>query len=56
MKTTIKTLIAIALLGASFIGGVFWEYAAERQEIADIEQVAQEACQVQLKLARKMCK
>lgn len=56
MKTTIKTLILIALLGASFIGGVFWEYAAERQEIADIEQVAQEACQVQLKIARKMCK
>ena len=56
MKTTIKTLIAIALLGASFIGGVLWEYSAERQEIADIEQVAIESCNVRIKMIKKMCK
>ena len=56
MKATIKTLIAIAALGGAFIGGVFWEYAAEQQSIAEIQQVAQESCQVQLKLARMACK
>ena len=56
MKTAIKTLIVIALLGVAFIGGIFWEYSAERQEIADIEQVAIESCNVRIKMIKKMCK
>ena len=56
MKITLKVLILAFLMGVSFVVGVFWEYAAERQEIADIEQVALEACNVRVRVIQKMCK
>lgn len=56
MKTTLKILILALLMGASFIGGIFWEYSAERQEISDIEQVALEACNIRVKNIQKLCK
>lgn len=57
--TTKKTLIVglcVLALGAAFVGGVLWEYAAERQEIADIEAVALEACNIRVKNIQKLCR
>lgn len=56
LKITLKALFGIALLFAAFIGGVFWEHAAQRQEIADIEEVALEACNARVKTIQKLCK
>jgi hypothetical protein len=56
MKKAIIAGVCLLALGASFVGGVLWEYAAERQGIADIETAAVEACQIQLKTARRLCK
>lgn len=54
-----KLLIAglcVLSLGAAFIGGVVWEYTAERQEISEIEAVALEACNARIKTLKKLCK
>lgn len=56
MKKAIIAGVCLLALGASFVGGVLWEYAAEQQEIADIEGAAAEACKIQIKMARRLCK
>lgn len=56
MKKALLAGLAVLALGAAFVSGVAWEYAAQRQEIADIETAAVEACQIQLKTARRICK
>ena len=56
MKNIIKVVLILVLAGGSFLGGVFWEYSAERQEIADIEQVALEACNQKIKILKKEAK
>ena len=56
MKKVIITGLCLLALGASFVGGVVWEYTAERQEIAEIEQVALDACNVKIKAIKKLCK
>lgn len=56
MKKALLAGLAVLALGAAFMSGVAWEYAAQRQEIADIEAVVLEACQIQLKTARRLCK
>lgn len=52
----IKILLAVLLLCAAFIGGIFFEYTAERQEIADIEQMALESCNLRINAIKKLCK
>lgn len=54
-KVIIVGLCALAL-GAAFVGGVLWEYTAERQEIAEIEAVALDACNIRIKAIKKVCK
>ena len=54
-KLVIMGLVLLSL-GAAFICGVLWEYTAERQEIADIEQVAVDSCNVRIKAIKKLCK
>ena len=56
MKKTLIAGLCLLALGASFVGGVVWEYTAERQEIADIEAVALEACDIRIKAIKKVCK
>ena len=56
MKFTIKLLILFLLMFSSFVSGILWEYSAERQEIADIEQVALESCNIRVKNIQKLCK
>ena len=56
MKKVIVAGLCALALGASFVGGVVWEYTAERQEIADIEAVALEACDIRIKAIKKVCK
>ena len=56
MKKVIIAGLCVLALGASFVGGVVWEYTAERQEISEIEAVALEACNVQIKTIKKLCK
>lgn len=53
-KLLIIGLCALAMC-ASFGAGAFWQYRAERQEIAEIEAVALEACNVKVKNIQKMC-
>lgn len=54
-KLLIAGLCALSL-GAAFVGGVLWEYAAERAEIADIQAAAAESCAKRVKLAERVCK
>lgn len=56
MKKIFIVGLCLLALGGAFVGGIVWEYTAERQEIADIEAVALEACAIQLKVARRSCK
>ena len=56
MKKILIVGLASLALGAAFVCGVLWEYTAERQEIADIEAVAQEACNARIKTITKLCK
>lgn len=56
MKRAIIAGLCLLALGGAFVGGVLWEYAAERQEIADIESAAVEACKIQIKTVRRLCK
>jgi hypothetical protein len=55
-KKVIVAGLCVLALGASFVGGVVWEYTAEREEIADIEAVALEACNARIKTLQKLCK
>lgn len=56
MKKLLIVGLCVLSLGAAFVGGVLWEYAAERQEIADIEAVALDACNIRIKAIKKLCK
>jgi len=56
MKTTLKILLLALFMATSFIGGIFWEYSANQQEITEIEQVALEACDVRMAAIKKLCK
>ena len=51
-----STILAISMLGIGFIGGFLWEYTADRQSLDEIEQVAQESCDVRIKVIRENCK
>lgn len=56
MKKILIAGLCVLSLGAAFVGGVVWEYAAERQEIADIEAVALDACNARIKTIQKLTK
>lgn len=56
MKKIIIAGACLLALGGAFVCGVLWEYTAERQEIADIEAVALEACDIRTKTIKKVCK
>ena len=56
MNKTLLIGVVLLALGAAFLGGIFFEYTAERAEIADIEQVALDACNVRVKQIQKLCK
>lgn len=46
----------VALMVASFIAGIGFEYTAERQEIAEIEQIALDSCNVRVRNLEKLYK
>lgn len=56
MKKVLFAGLALLALGGAFVGGVLWQYAAERAEIADIEAVALDACNARIKTIQKLCK
>lgn len=56
MRKLITVCVVALSLCAAFICGILWEYTAERQEIADIEQVANDSCNVRIKAIKKLCK
>ncbi len=56
MKTLEIVCAIVALMTISFVGGAFFEYTAERQEIAELEQVASESCAVRIRAIQKLCK
>ena len=56
MKKILIPGLCVLSLGAAFVGGVLWEYTAERAEIADIQAAAAESCAKRVKLAERVCK
>lgn len=56
MRTIIKLVVLLGLLAACFCAGVKYQYRAQRAEIADIEQVALEACNMRIKTLTKLNK
>ena len=52
-----KTIIAaFAGLFIGFIVGLGWEYTANQQALDEIQQVAQEACDMRIKTIKFACK
>ena len=51
-----KIILAVVLMSISFVCGIVWEYTAHIQEINEIEQVAQESCDVRIKTIKETCK
>ena len=56
MKKLLFVGLALLALGGAFIGGVLWQHAAQRAEIADIEAVALDACNARIKTITKLYK
>lgn len=56
LKKAMAAGLVLLAIGGAFVGGVLWEHVAERQEIADIEAVALEACNIRVKTITKLCK
>lgn len=52
----INKFLGLILLFLSFILGLCCKYVAHKQEINDIEQVAQESCDVRIKTIKEICK
>lgn len=53
-----RTKILIGLTGAlvGFVIGLGWEYSANQQALDEIQQVAQEACDMRIKTIKYTCK
>ena len=50
------TLIFVVGMLIGFFGGLYWEYKAEQYRLDEIEQIAQEACDMRIKTIKYTCK
>ena len=55
-KIRINAILAVALLFGAFVLGLSWEYAAHRQEISDILEVANDSCTVRIATIKETCR
>ena len=52
----VNAILAVALLFGAFVLGLSWEYAAHRQEISDILEVANDSCTVRIATIKETCR
>ena len=53
MKTIIAAFVSLFI---GFIVGLGWEYTANKQSLDEIQQVAQEACDMRIKTIKFACR
>lgn len=53
MKTTIAAFVGLFI---GFIVGLGWEYTANQQSLDEIQQAAQESCDMRIKTIKFTCK
>lgn len=51
-----RIFVIVCVMCVGFVGGIVWERTANNVALNDIEQIAQEACDVRIKIIKETCK